>query len=331
MAESTLSVDYTVLRRTIGRYLGWDRNPTAWATDETADGDDIIEAALRQFYTAYDWSFMYPVAKLVTDASFTTGTIGITTGTVELTGTTWPSWLIAATATDATISVAGVTYDVATRTDGDTLELVDSSVTGIATGTSYTLGRESYVLPDDFGALYGPFVMRPGTTTYFGPITSVPQSQILQAKQRSEYFNAPSNYAIRPKAYDATDGQRHEVLFWPTPDANYEMTYQYYANPNKLTTSNKYPLGGMAHSETITLSCLSKAEQALNDGVTNGIPDYYANKYRESLATSIVFDRNANTPDSVGYNDDNSDRDNLDEFNVHLLSRNTTEYDNTSL
>jgi hypothetical protein len=82
MAESTLSVSINSLRREIGTFLGWGRDPTAWTSTYITDGDDIIARGLRMFYFPpvaegqqvpyYEWSFLR-----------TTGTVTLLTGDAD--------------------------------------------------------------------------------------------------------------------------------------------------------------------------------------------------------------------------------------------------------
>lgn len=57
------------LRREIGHYLGFDRDPDNWSSNETQDVWDVIDSGLRTFYRpprlegeaeAYQWSFLKP-------------------------------------------------------------------------------------------------------------------------------------------------------------------------------------------------------------------------------------------------------------------------------
>lgn len=68
MAESTLSVSINTIRRELGTFLGWGRDPTAWTSTQITDGDDVIARGLRMFYFPsvgegqqiphYEWSFL---------------------------------------------------------------------------------------------------------------------------------------------------------------------------------------------------------------------------------------------------------------------------------
>ena len=294
MAESTLSADYTVIFREVGRFLGMPR--TGWAGDNLTDLGDLINAGYRRFLTAHRWSFMRPATTLSTSASYSTGTVTVSSGVVTLTGGTFPSW-----AADGDFILAGVTYTVNTRDTGTQITLDDLTVTQ-ATASSYTLGRPIYVLPDDFGSLDGPLTYRPGSSAIYGPIEIIPDHQIRSRRQWSDYTSRPRVAAIRPVAFDPTAGQRWEIHFDPIPDAIYVLTYTYNAIPGKLTTSNKYPLGGVYHNETILEACLAKAELRLDDN-----QGAHESAYQQALATSIKHDRQQHVPDFLGANLDPSE------------------------
>lgn len=73
MAESALTLNRAALLRYVGRHLGWDRTPANWATNETTDGNDIVDRGVSQFYgppllpgetAAHRWSFLRPTQYL---------------------------------------------------------------------------------------------------------------------------------------------------------------------------------------------------------------------------------------------------------------------------
>ena len=74
MAESTLSITRTDIRRAIGRYLPIARTPASWlGTDTDTDVNDIIKSGERNFYRppilpgermSHTWSFLEPVLDL---------------------------------------------------------------------------------------------------------------------------------------------------------------------------------------------------------------------------------------------------------------------------
>lgn len=62
----SLSITYATLRREIGRFLGYDRDPSNWSADQIADVADILASGLRSFYfpPGHSWSFLRPTATL---------------------------------------------------------------------------------------------------------------------------------------------------------------------------------------------------------------------------------------------------------------------------
>src|SRR4030067_839350 len=97
----SLTVDYTTLRREIGRFLGYSRDSAEWDADQTTDVADILTSGLRRYLSpppvsgerySHEWSFLSPVATLTTTVPYTTGTIGVASGVVTLSSGTFPAW-----------------------------------------------------------------------------------------------------------------------------------------------------------------------------------------------------------------------------------------------
>lgn len=68
-----LQVSFDDLRRELGRFLGWSRDPEKWSSDQKLDADDIIRSALRRVYWPTDtqlgqvdhqWSFLESTVEL---------------------------------------------------------------------------------------------------------------------------------------------------------------------------------------------------------------------------------------------------------------------------
>lgn len=175
-----------------------------------------------------------------------------------------------------------------------------------------------YDLPDDFLAF------DPGKKPTFAttdnaeyPLELVDESRIraLRMSQTITISGPPRYMAERPKAgtpMGLTAGQRFEVIFFPTPDAAYTVTYRYKVAPNAISDSQKYPYGGMQHAETIRAACLCACEQFLNDGRTN-----WTAGFDELLMASIQADQQK-APASLGYNGDKSNcrRDSFSRVNL---------------
>lgn len=153
-----------------------------------------------------------------------------------------------------------------------------------------------YDAPDSFGGMVSPFTFATADTGYFA-LTKVSEAQIRVWQQSggASTSGPPRYFAVRPRDSGGTTGQRHEFLFWPTPDGVYTLQYTHMALISKISTGAPYPLGGMAHCETILESCLAVAEER-HDG-EKGI---HAAAYVERLAASIALDINTQGVDSFG-------------------------------
>lgn len=145
-------------------------------------------------------------------------------------------------------------------------------------------GDTAQDLPDDFGRVIGDFHYAAGV--YEKSIVVVSEHRILSLHQHSAEEGKPRFAAIRYIAReDASDGQRQEVVWWPTPDDEYTLTYRYEVFVNKLE-AEEYPMGGMKHSELVIESCLAIAEQRENDEA-----GLHTQAFIRLLSTSIAQDR----------------------------------------
>jgi hypothetical protein len=307
MPESTLTIAYSELQIEIGDHLGYTRTTTNWSTDETNRVANILERGQRRFFFPLDpriqrthkWSFLYPRFTFSTDASYTTGTVAVTNGVVTLTSGTFPTW-----SAEGEITISGDTYDVDTR-DGDTqLTLVDTSVTGIAAGTSYTIGHTTYDLPDDFADFDPPMTYRPGTSAFYPSITHVPEGVLRQWRQHYEYFYRPLRLTIIPKVMNQTVGQRYQIQMTPAPDAAYRLTYRYMRIPDAITAQKIYHHGGAPYSNALLYACLAEADIKMNDN-----PGANEMRYQEHIVQAIEFDKNTNQAAYLGHMGDPGDSD----------------------
>lgn len=268
MAESALSVKYDDLVEEVARFLGY-KSMTYLSKSELDEVDRYIQSGLRNFYyppaadgieAGYEWSFLNPTTTIDTIAPYSTGTLGVVSGICTLTGGTWPTWA----ATLGTLVIDSTTYTITTRDSAAQLTVVGDDVT--AGESDWTLSRSaSYDLPDLCGRVLSDFFFEPDTYSQSIPVVS--EAQMMTFRQRTTDESRPAYAAVRFRsdATTKTTGQRLEVVFWPTPDAAYSLTYRYEGYTGKLTSALPYPLGGMRHAELITESCLAVAEQRAND------------------------------------------------------------------
>ena len=78
------------------------------------------------------------------------------------------------------------------------------------------------------------------------------------------------------------------------------------------------------HSETILESCLAIAEQRLEN--SSGI---HTQKFQERLAASCAMDRQLQTPDTMGYNGDQSNQKVLSEQENRYINGDLVKYNNS--
>lgn len=160
-------------------------------------------------------------------------------------------------------------------------------------------GTGDYDAPDEFGGtIYGDMTFAADSGRYHA-ILLVGEGQIIKNRQDSTSTGRPALCAVRYKSSTGSAGQRHEIMLDPIPDAVYVITYVYPALKNKLTENNPYPMGGMAHSQTIREACLASAEAGEDDEI-----GLYERLYRESLVRSIIRDKDISTPSTMGFNRD---------------------------
>lgn len=302
MTESTLSSAMENLQQAVAHYLGMSLDPADWTDEEVIYIGMIIKRGLRQFYfppkineneLAHEWSFLKPIATLTTIATYSTGTITISSGTCTLAGGVWPSWA----ATHGTLVVDNTEYTVTTRTSNTVLIVVGDNV---AAGTEYDLRHDgNYDLADDFGGIEG--MMTFADSEHKPPVKVVGEGMIRDLRGGQTARAYPQMVAIRPKETNGTDGQRFEAMFFPVPDDVYPLYYRKIILPENVGDSNDYPYGGASHADTIEASCIAAAELQ-EDGQQGPMYQHFIQR----LTASISLDKRTD-PDFLGYNGDNSD------------------------
>lgn len=119
-----------------------------------------VRTAYRDLPNVLAWAYYKRRTTLVTAAPYSTGTVAYdhTGGTSErlvtLTGGTWTSW-----ARYGTLKIGEVSYKVASRVSNTeiTLDADNNPGEDVASGTSYTLYRTQYPLPNGFRVVSGLF------------------------------------------------------------------------------------------------------------------------------------------------------------------------------
>jgi len=315
MAESTLSLGYSDLQTEVGYYLGYGRTVSNYTTTQSNLVIQCIKRGLRRFYNpsllpnenkVHQWSFMHPVTTITvgplsrTASGLPTYDAGTGYSTITLTADGFDTRSDSFTTT-VTFGTSGTAYTIVSVTS-TTVALVSGDASGETTDDSVTIsGQQDYDLPDNFGDIEGVLTFSSSSQGYISIPTSS-ESELRRRRQFTTSSGRPVVAAVRPKSFDGSNGQRYELMLWPPPDSSYTLTYKYLAIPNALSDTYPYPMGGEIHAETILLSCLAAAEEYIEDDL--GVKK---SEYLDRLRTSIETDRQMITPETLGYNGDNSD------------------------
>lgn len=295
MAESTLSVTYTHLRRIVGRRYGAGRVPASFTSDNTLDVNDFIRTGLMDFYGRREWGFLQiGHLDIPLYTPYTTGTVAIASGVVTGTGTTFPSW-----AADGDLVVSGLSHRVSVRGGNTSLTLSDTSVT-VSAGATYALLQTRYTLPQSFDHVIGDRMQYRAGDNTFGEVKSTSIDEIRRKRfLDATYSDYPRYFSTAPKSTTGADGQRQEMFFYPVWGSSTQgvALCRYRIHPDMLVdTSLEYPYGGMVHGPTIILACL--AAMTTLAGV---FPEAdYVGHYERALENSVRRDAETYSPRSVG-------------------------------
>jgi hypothetical protein len=319
MTESTLSLTYDDLANDVAFFLGYGATFSSCTVAQKTQIDKIVQDGYRQFlfppltaqqlssgkFLPHSWSFLNQIGTVTT--SQVTGTI---IGAPVYSGTTLHSTVMATTSVfldqmigyEITWDTSGNSYPIVGFTLANIIT-VEGDASGELSGDTFTVDRlGDYDLGDDFGGLDGQWITL-GDEPGVPGIKVVNEGKIRSLRQQyADRSGRPEFVAVRQKSSDGTTGQRWEMMLFPSlPDDDYVLTYRYVVLVNKLATT-KYPLGGMAHADTIRASCLAMAEMDMND--EQGLK--YA-RFMERLTSSIGQDKSAEGIGYLGYNGDRSD------------------------
>lgn len=162
---------------------------------------------------------------------------------------------------------------------------------------SLSSGDYDYDLPANFSGEDIERVMLTTGGTTPRPLAKIEPDDLVQLRVREAASNStPTWFAIRLKtptttsgdtdALTSSAGQRYEMLFYPTPNGSFTVTYHYAILPNMLSSTNAHPLGGAQHSGTVLAACLAAAEELW------GLEERkWGEIYKQRLVASIVSDR----------------------------------------
>lgn len=293
MAESSLTVDYMHLVRVLARQMG---GYATYSTGTITVSSGTITLTGGTFPT---WA----------------GTTSVGTSAINIAGSYYPIATRASgtslTISDTSVSASGVRYvlvqsnlerleDVLhdiddcirdgcrefyfpTPLDGQQEPMTGWSFLRKQATLSLSASDYDYDLPDDFGQHI--FWALWGSASEIRPVNIVTRAELLNYRAVESKSGTPTNLSWQDKTFDAATGRRFEALLYPTPDASLTLTYSYLFIPEMLTPTNRYPVCGAIHGDTLLKGCQASMERLLDD--TSGI---HQEAFMRRLAASIQLD-----------------------------------------
>ncbi len=155
-------------------------------------------------------------------------------------------------------------------------------------------GTDEYTLPADFGSMHSRYLTY-SANTYWLPIERTSAHDLRERKQWSSQTSRPWLYALEWQPQTSGQNQRQQMIFYPTPDAVYTLSYEYAVLIGRLSKRNPYPLGGPRISQLMIEAC-----KAIGEAKKNGARGDQWNIFRESLGDAIALDAATLTERTVG-------------------------------
>ena len=126
---------------------------------------------------------------------------------------------------------------------------------------SLTSGTATYTLADKFGGKINSLQVT--SSSGKSRIDMVTREEMTQSRGSEAASNGVPRYAslqVDTHTTSATDEQRWEIEFYPTPDASYTVKYSSAVLPGEIdTTHSYYPLGSEIHQQALLESVLAVA------------------------------------------------------------------------
>lgn len=144
-------------------------------------------------------------------------------------------------------------------------------------------GVGAYALPDGFGRFAGQIAVE---GEYGKTIPLIPYGDIVRMRQNGN-TGRPVFAAVMNSNVFGERGQKKQVIFYPTPDREYDLSFVCDADTGKIDAENRpFPLGGAMFAELVKESCLAVAEQSSNDEKS-----LHTQNFNELLVAMIARDR----------------------------------------
>jgi len=156
-----------------------------------------------------------------------------------------------------------------------------------------------YDLPDNFSGVILDDSVTNAVDSERRPLSKVSETVLRKYRSMNEKTGVPEFFAVRPKTFVATTGQRWEMLVYPQPTSNENLqvlTFRYVWIPEVLTSTNLYHVGGGRYSEVLRASVLASAETILDDDSAGPLNQ----RFNSLLQAAIRADKTAKANDRGG-------------------------------
>lgn len=314
MTAQALGVSYTDLRLETQYAAGW-KAPGSWNAHQSDQFARILKKSLVQVYNApllpgertrHDWSFLYPYAQVLLSEPFSTGTLAFGGSTISFDAEAdddLPSWhtqgelvfesdagvLHRLPLTNAT-DVGGGQYTITLPTGLSSGDIAASA------GTTFTIYRYYYNLPDDFGSVDADgfaFVQSRGCEPT--RLVRVSDNDLRWSQSRFA-TGTPWAYSLVTKVPTAADSGHWRVGFGDdVASAARVIHYRYRAIPPLLNGSTHiYPYGSDKYPELFIASIIDVTHQQIH-----GNYDRHQG-FLEALASAVMEDRQHAAPHNLG-------------------------------
>lgn len=292
MADLSLAADEMVDR--ICDLMGWE-SPTddqsaqalAWLNDgyrRFLRGGYYDAGGLPQVHT---WNFLRPWATLSLPIALAQNATGVYDADSDTTTVTAVSAVFYPWCVGRDIALVDGSVDDFTITGYTSTTVVTASGDNSWTGTKGIGVEHSGLLdlPAGFGGMEVNPVYAPDYDTALPNLRETSPEQVMAWHRDNTVADDPTMYAIFPKDFTASTGQRWRIFFAPHPYEARIVNYRYRILADALTDSaSDYPVGGADFCDVILQAGRAAAETS-EEAIG---PE--ERRYREMLAHAILMD-----------------------------------------
>lgn len=155
--------------------------------------------------------------------------------------------------------------------------------------------QEEYDVPAAYDTIEGAFTYDAEEADWYPPVRIVEESEIRKRRQDYDESDRPIIAAIVTKAFDATAGSQRKIVFYPTPDAVYNLTAKVHLRPTMPTEASPYLVGGEVLAQVLVEACLAAGERILDERM--GV---HSQQFQAMLAAAIIADKDKSSPNYLG-------------------------------